>query len=133
MKTSVLSLLCAFIFACSSPPVPVPTPVDMKYNVNVEMLEDTCADSAIQTDLPPTLKVIPQPDGTMTVKYPTGLIPGSGNYTDLVLEGQRVLFQNDKYVPCDGNTKVRLSGPARPLWDKLAPDGKYNGAYKFYS
>ncbi len=167
MKISVLFLSCAFTGACSSPHVPVPTPVTMEYNVSVEILEDTCADSAIPTDLQLTLKVVLQTDDTMVVTYPAGFVPGYGDYkgmiitdgytegmlltkdgnpdlsvtgdltmdsADLVFEGQRVLVQDDgTQVPCAGNTKVRLSGPARPLWVNLALDGKYEADYDFYS
>ena len=169
MKTTTLSIFCVLISACGSskvPEVPVPTPVDMEYNVSVEMLEDNCADSAIPTGLTVTLDVALQTDGSMAVEYPIGFVPGYGydkglvindDYTegmlltesgdpdisvtgsltmesaDLVFAGQRLLLQEDgSEVLCAGNTKVRLSGAARPFWDVPAFDGKYEAYYDFY-
>jgi hypothetical protein len=136
----------------------------MEYNVSVETLEDTCTDTAIPTDLQLTPDVALQTDGSMTVEYPTGFVPGYGYHkglvitdgstdgrlltesgdsdisvvgsltmdsADLVFEGQRLLLQNGEYVPCAGNTKVRLSGAARPLWDMLVLDGHYRADYDF--
>jgi len=52
---------------------------------------------------------------------------------DLTFEGQRLVFQDDgTQALCGGNTKVRLTGTARPLWDVATLDGKYEAGYEFY-
>lgn len=109
MKNAALSIFCALISACSSPDA---TPVDMEYNVSVETLEDTCENNRIPEGLTVTLNVALQTDGSMSITYPTGYIPGSGNYNGLVIT--------------DGNTGGSLTteedGPALSVTGNLTMD-----------
>ncbi len=76
-NTTVLLILCASLAACPSPDAtPVPTPVDMEYNVNVETLEDTCGNDPAPEELIVTLNVGLQADDSMSISYPTKYVPG---------------------------------------------------------
>lgn len=110
MKTTALSIFCAFISACSSPNA-TNTIVDMEYNVSVETLEDACGNNPIPEGLTLTLNVALQTDGSMSVTYPAGYIPGSGNYKGLVLmdghtDGQLTAEPGDPALSVVGSTTM---------------------------
>lgn len=81
MKTTALLIFCALISACS----PDATPVDMEFDVSVETIEDTCGNDPAPEGLTVTLKVNLKTDDNMAIIYPTGYIPGHGNYKDIVI------------------------------------------------
>ena len=96
MRNTALFIFCTTAFSCGEPQDPVSTPVDMEYNVSVELLEEGCTENPLPSDLSVTLNITLQTDGSMTVAYPTGFVPGSGNLEGLVVtDGKAVLSMLD--------------------------------------